>query len=167
MPATYEPIATTTLGAAATSITFSTIPATYTDLRLVIVPIANGGSDYNLFVQLNGVSAAEYSKTRITGDGSSATSGRAGGSTKWNLIGPLGFKSTPSFWTLDIFSYAGSTHKQALSSGSNDLNGTGNVDRAVHRWENTAAINQIVISGDISNNFNTGTTATLYGILKA
>jgi hypothetical protein len=37
MPATYEPIATTTLGTAAAFITFSSIPATYTDLRLVIV----------------------------------------------------------------------------------------------------------------------------------
>ena len=37
MPATYEPIATTTLGSAATNITFSSIPATYTDLRLVLV----------------------------------------------------------------------------------------------------------------------------------
>jgi hypothetical protein len=36
MATTYEPIATTTLGTAAAFITFSSIPATYTDLRLVV-----------------------------------------------------------------------------------------------------------------------------------
>jgi hypothetical protein len=36
MAATYEPIATQTLGSAATSITFSSIAADWTDLRLVL-----------------------------------------------------------------------------------------------------------------------------------
>jgi hypothetical protein len=35
MPATYEPIATTTLGTAAATITFSSIPATYSDLMQI------------------------------------------------------------------------------------------------------------------------------------
>jgi len=35
MPTTYEPIATTTLGSATASITFSTISGAYTDLVLV------------------------------------------------------------------------------------------------------------------------------------
>ena len=131
MPSTYERIQSTTLGSVATSITFSSIPATYTDLRLVIVPIANGASDYNLFVQLNGSGAAEYSRTRIFGDGTSTTTSRALNETKWNLIVAQGFKSTPSLWTLDIFSYAGSTFKTALSTGSVDYNGTGNVTRQV------------------------------------
>jgi len=165
--ATYEKIATTTLGSAATNITFSSIPVTYTDLRLVIVPIANGASDYNLFVQLNGSSTAEYSRTRLAGNGTATNTGSVTGETKWNLIYATGWKSTPSLWTLDIFSYAGSTYKTALSTGSGDYNGSGDVVRAVHLWRNTAAITSFVISGDITNNFNTGTTATLYGIKAA
>ena len=167
MPTTYEKIATTTLGSTATSITLSSIPATYTDLRLVLTPIAVGASDYNLFVQLNGSAVAEYSRTRIWGDGTTATSGSATGETKWNLISAMGFKSTPSLWTLDIFSYAGSTFKTALSTGSTDFNGSGNSLYQVNLWRNTAAITQLEITNDISSNFATGTTATLYGILKA
>ena len=165
--ATYDKIATTTLGSAATSITFSSIAASWTDLRLVIVPIANGAADYNLFVQINGSAVAEYSRTRLAGDGASTNTGNVTGENKWNLIYATGFKSTPSLWTLDIFSYAGSTYKTALSTGSDDYNGSGDVVRAVHLWRNTAAITSLVISGDIANNFNTGTTATLYGIKAA
>jgi len=165
--ATYDKIATTTLSSAASSITFSSIAASWTDLRLVIVPIANGASDYNLFVQLNGSSTAEYSRTMFYGTGSAANSIRSTDEIKWDLITGTGMKSTPSLWTLDIFSYAGSTYKTALSTGSDDYNGSGYVNRVVHLWRNTAAITSLVISGDITNNFNTGTTATLYGIKAA
>jgi hypothetical protein len=167
MATTYDKIATTTLGSAATSITFSSIAASWTDLRLVIVPIANGASNYNLFVQLNGSNTAQYSRTRIWGDGTSVYSQGVINETKWNLISSTGFKSTPSLWTLDIFSYAGSTFKTALSVGSDDYNGSGNITNQVNLWQNTAAITSLVISGDIANNFNTGTTATLYGIKSA
>jgi hypothetical protein len=164
--ATYDKIATTTLGSAASSITFSSIAASWTDLRLVIVPIANGASDYNLFVQLNGTTSG-YSRTAIYGTGSAAGSISGTSETKWDLITGTGFKSTPSLWTLDIFSYAGSTYKTALSTGSSDYNGSGYVNAVVSLWQNTAAITSFVISGDITNNFNTGTTATLYGIKSA
>ena len=36
MPATYEPIASTTLGSAAATISFSSIPGTFTDLVVVL-----------------------------------------------------------------------------------------------------------------------------------
>ena len=61
MPATYEPIATTTLGSAAASITFSSIAGTYTDLRLVMVGTTSA-SDW-AFVRFNGTdgSSTAYS----------------------------------------------------------------------------------------------------------
>ena len=45
MAITYEPIATTTLGSAAASVTFSSISGSYTDLVLIVVPKATTG-DY-------------------------------------------------------------------------------------------------------------------------
>ena len=165
--ATYDKIATQTLASAASSITFSSIAASWTDLRLVIVPIATGASDYNLFMRFNGDTASNYSYTNLYGTGTSA--GSAGtSSTSINLIfGSLGFKTTPSLWTADIFSYAGSTYKTALTTGSNDLNGSGNTVRTVGLWRSTAAITSLVLSTDSGNNFASGTIATLYGIKAA
>jgi hypothetical protein len=49
MAATYTPIASITLGATATSVTFSSIPSTYTDLILVM----NGSSTSDRANMLN------------------------------------------------------------------------------------------------------------------
>lgn len=170
MPATYEPIATTTLGSAASSITFSSIPGTYTDLRLILVTndgdSGNGGA---LSVTLNSVTTTTYSATYIDGDGATASSGRY---TNFPYInaGPInGATGTLSFYDINFFSYAGSTNKSVLSRNSSDRNGAGTVTSTVALWRNTAAISSITIQ---SNNAPTrqliaGTTATLYGILKA
>jgi len=166
MPATYEPIATTTLGSATTSITFSSIPATYTDLRLVIaVSSASGG--FNIRTQFNSDTGANYSSTWLQGDGSVASSSRNTGLTYLQFF--AGESSTlPTLRTLDLFSYSGSKLKTGLMTGSNDYNGSGYVSRQVGLWSSTAAINTIYLflSG-VSQTFSIGTTATLYGILKA
>ena len=75
---TYKPIATTTLGSAAASYTFSSIPSTYTDIVLIF-----GGSMSNfgnLRIQFNSDTGNNYSFTRLLGDGSGAQSDR--GSTQ-------------------------------------------------------------------------------------
>ena len=164
MPTTYEPIATTTLGSAAANITFSSIPSTYTDLRLVCVGTHSTG--VSLRVRLNGVSGTSYSTTALNGDGSTATSTRATSSSFWNTsIGASLSTTIPSMITLDIFSYAGSTFKTGLSTASQDYNGSGVVTRAVHLFRDTTAVSSILI-----NTFDTlsaGFTATLYGIKNA
>ena len=74
--------------------------------------------------------------------------------------------SIPMLATLDIFSYAGSTYKTALSQLSNDNNGSGATASTVGLWRSTSAITSInlFMSG---TTFQAGTTATLYGIKSA
>ena len=165
MPATYEPIATNTLGSATKSITFSSIPATFTDLRIVLVSTIQTAADY-VEITFNG-STTGYSWTRLSGDGSTAASGRITSNTKWVPNLPVGGSTTvPMLITTDIFSYAGSTFKTGLMETSADLNGSGVVIRGVGLWQNTAAITSIKLEVQ-SYNFNAGTTATLYGIKNA
>jgi hypothetical protein len=161
MPATYEPIATTTLGSAATSISFSSIPATYTDLRLVLVSARVSGSAINY--QFNSDTATNYSKTRIYGFGDSIG---ADSNQSEVQINTNNYGTYLHLHTLDVFSYAGSTFKTCLYEVNGDNNGTGTVSRGVGLWRNTSAITALSIflaSGTIA----AGSTATLYGIKNA
>ena len=165
MPATYEKIATTTLGSAATTITFSTIAASWTDLRLVLnVPsttIARG-----IYMRLNSDTASNYSGIYIQGSGTTASSATSTSATQLEFGGSTS-TTIPSFYTADFFSYAGSTNKTVLQTASQDYNGSGLVDNRVSLWRSTSAITTILIYLSSTGNFAAGTTATLYGILKA
>jgi len=162
MPATYEPIATTTLGSATANITFSSIPSTYTDLKLIVV--AQGSLGNQFAIQFNG-SATGYSRTFIYGDGSAAASDR--GSATSVRLDYLPTSTNFAFYDIDIFSYAGSANKTLLARSSKDLNGSGEVHAQVSLWANTSAINEIKLFVSSSGNLNSGTTATLYGIKSA
>ena len=159
MPATYEPIATTTLGSAASSITFSSIPNTYTDLRLVVRINTSGNTN----LQFNGDTGTNYSVTALEGNGTSASSARrTSDSSMWGQQSSL--NNNGSLWTVDIFAYAGSTNKTCLMTTSADKNGSGTVETTVGLWRSTSAINSIYFFG---GTYNAGTTATLYGIKAA
>jgi len=162
MPSTYEPIATTTLGTAASSITFSSIPATYTDLRLVLTEFSSNTATTRL--RFNSDSGTNYSSTSLFGSGTAAGSGRQADDTGiWLDYYAGGSTTIPLLQIADIFSYAGSTNKTVLVNGNSDKNGSGAVERIVGLWRNTSAITSVTAARD-SGNYNTGTTATLYGI---
>jgi hypothetical protein len=160
MPATYEKIATTTLGTASATITFSTISAAYTDIKLIMTFT---GTSNQFDMRFNSDTGSNYSWTRLKGDGASALSNR-GTSSSTIATNESAGASAPQFVEVDIFSYAGSTNKTVLLAFSNDLNGSGSVGRIVGLWRNTSAISTITIIG---SSYPIGTTATLYGILKA
>ena len=165
MASTYEPIATTTLGSAAASITFSSIAGTYTDLRLVLVGTASTAAP-DIQVRFNSDSGTNYSHTRMVGTGASAISGAVTNQT-YTYVDYTGLSTTiPSLYEMDIFSYAGSTYKTMLAKTSEDRNGSGDVFVSVNLWRSTAAITSIYLFLS-AYNFAAGTTATLYGIKNA
>ena len=166
---TYDQIAWTSLGSAASSITFSSIPSTYTDLRLVIVSTTSSGSRV-LTARFNGDTASNYSDRYIAGDGTSATS-LSFQNVTYAYIGmnKNGNSSTvPTTICVDIFQYANTgVYKTLLSTAAGDFNGSGETDAVINLWRSTAAINSITIASDGAPTLSAGTTAALYGILKA
>jgi hypothetical protein len=165
MAVTYEPIATTTLGANG-NITFSSIPATYTDLRIVFV---SSGATVGAvtYMRFNGDTATNYSFTGLYGDGSAEGSSTATSSSISQLTTYYAISTNkPNLFTIDIFLYAGSTYKTSLITFSNNLNGLGSTERNVNLWRSTAAINSILLAVS-GGSFITGTIATLYGIKAA
>lgn len=164
--ATYEPIATQTLASAATSITFSSIAASWTDLKIVITAFGSGGNAY-LGVRFNSDTATNYSGTLLRGNGATASSASATSANQIDVIydGVAG-TAIPALFNIDVFSYTGSTNKTILARTSGDRTSGGQVGALVGLWRNTAAITTIDLIAR-NWNFGIGTTATLYGIKAA
>jgi hypothetical protein len=157
------------LGSAATSITFSSIVSSYTDLKLVIVfKGAAGGPQGNL--TFNGDTSTNYSFTRLNGNGTTANSGRQANinTIYYGDYQAVGTSTTiPEMSVIDIFSYAGSTYKSILENSAANYNGSGGVCYQVGMWRSTAAITSINLVLQGGTQFAAGTTATLYGIKAA
>ena len=166
MPSTYEPIATTTLGSATSSVSFSSIPATYTDLRVIAtLTAASYGNDVSM--DFNGDSANNYSSTYIGGSGSTVTSGQVANNSLWRIsnFGIYTDPTLPISMQVDIFSYAGSTFKTGLAVAVGDRNGSGYVGRNIGLYRITSALTTVRVFCNV--NFSVGSTFTLYGIKNA
>jgi hypothetical protein len=159
MAKTYESIATTTLGSAAASVTFSSISGAYTDLILVINGTAT--SVNNHFVRFNNDATTNYSYTDLYGDGSSAGSGRGSGTTGI-FIG--NGSSTQYTKIVQIMNYTNTTTYKTLLNRSNSSAEA--VATEVGTWRSTVAINRVDVVA-LAGSMNTGSTFTLYGIKAA
>jgi len=167
MPAgsTYTPIATTTLGSAAASYTFSSIPSTYTDLVLVCNWRNSVGAGYWGQLQFNGDTGSNYSTTVLQGDGSTATSYRyTNDSVGVRIGGTTTANNNPSI--VNIMNYSNTTTFKTQVSRYSDSSRS--VQAFASLWRSTAAINSIKIRiEDQTANIVAGSTFTLYGIASA
>jgi hypothetical protein len=167
--ATYVPIATQTLGSSASSVTFSSIPSTYTDLILIsfIRGTYTGGGSVTGLVYVNNDTSALYSFTTLTGNGSSASSSRST-ATNFGRIGEIdSANSTSGEYSAVItnfMNYANtSTYKTFLSRN----NAASIYTQAwVNLYQSTSAINRIDIQCSAAN-IAAGSTFTLFGIAAA
>jgi hypothetical protein len=167
MPAgnTYEAIAEQTLGSAAATVTFSSIPSTFTDLVLVCNILGSGGTaDSNAALRFNGDTGSNYSRTTLAGDGSSAASFRSSNATRGLLQATGYYSTTPATIISHIQSYSNSTtNKTVISRASLS---TWSAEATVNLWRNTSAVTSITLVL-ATGTFAAGSTFSLYGIKSA
>jgi hypothetical protein len=159
----YIALATTTLGSAASTITFSSIPATYRDL--IVVSNFRWTSGFGFYLRLNGDTTSSYSQVRMFGQDSSGMS--SAGSDNKILIGDLPFGSnTNGMNRIQIFDYSATDkHKTTLSTHGYDPNHvTYNTFTVAGRWAKTEAVNSVTLLDINSNVFQSGSTFSLYGV---
>lgn len=166
---TYTPIATTTLGSATPSITFSSISGSYTDLILIIAGTvdSNGGAVITTF---NGDTGNNYSFTFLSGTGTTAASSRQANKPYATFNWNTGFSSTQQCnGIMQIQNYSNSTTYKTALARSNNANGSSfmGTEVVVNLWRNTNAINSLSVIAGGGANLNAGFIATLYGILAA
>jgi hypothetical protein len=170
MANTYTLIASSTVGSGgASSIAFSSIPSTYTDLVLKISCRTNSSLAYvDGYVTFNG-STSSYSWRSAYGTGSATgSSNGANQASGWGV--EPGTYTASTFGNAEIYipNYAGSTYKSWSADSVNENNATGGW-QFLHAglWSNSAAITSITIGDANSNNFVQYSTAYLYGVNNA
>ena len=162
MTATYEKIATTTLGSAGT-VTFNSIPGTYTDIVLISSAKNSSGSGGTYQIVLNSDTGSNYSATYMSGNGSTATSGRFTNNTVAYVsrsASSSGSEFSPGI--VHFMNYSNTTTYKTLLNRGNE---TGDATTAfVNLWRSTSAITSINLQQPGGGNFAAGSNFTLYGI---
>ena len=170
MANTYTLIASNTLSSSAASVTFSSIPGTYTDLVLR-VSIRGAAAAINDYARLTVNSIATgYSETDLYASGTSASSSRLTTRSNWLYGGGwhsanLGTSNTFSNTEIYIPNYAGSTNKIAsrFSAQENNTANNNNIGVEALLLSNTAIISSVTVDGG-GVNFVSGSSFFLYGI---
>jgi hypothetical protein len=169
--ATYEPIATQTLGSDQNSITFSSIPNTYTDLVFVVQAqsTAVGSNTNGMRCRINGDTGNNYSYTSLNGNGTSPTSGKEF-TVDYFIPGeiPQTSNADRNLCIFTILNYANTTtYKSILSRGSSNQQ----TNASIGLWRSTAAVNSVSISRnffvDSVSKVKSGSIVSLYGIKAA
>ena len=173
--ATYTLISSNVLASSAASVTFSSIPATYTDLVLRMSVRTNAGSNTDsIEITFNGDTSSNYSTRVLYGSGS----GGAGADQYANNVpsrvwyGATGNTATANtFGSAEVYipNYLVSQNKQTGNVGMAETNAAAALMAATASlWRNTAAITTILLDPlDGSASFQIGSSFYLYGISNA
>lgn len=168
MANTYTLIASTTLGSTATSVTFSSLPTSYTDLIIRCTARSERAVvGESIYIYFNN-STTSSSVTRMTGNGSTANSTSFGDENRI-IYGATGSSATSdTFGSAEIYipNYNGSKKKCAGAFGVSETNATAaSMGASASLWANTSAITDIKIELDsAAANIVAGSSFFLYGI---
>jgi hypothetical protein len=167
MANTYQLIEAKTLASAVSSITFNSIPNTYTDLILLTSIRASSGGGISAGLRFNG-STSNYSEQLLYGTGAGAAATTAATtSIQWaNLGNQTSVANTFSNCQVYIPNYAGSNFKSVSTESISETNATNSdiyVDAGL--WSDTSAITSLSLIPSTPD-FAINSTFYLYGIKK-
>jgi hypothetical protein len=161
-------IAGSTVGSGGGTISFSSIPQTFTHLQLRIFaqPYFASVTDGPISLRFNSDSGANYTRHAVAGNGTSAfsygTTGNTGAPIDRFRFAPSGSVFTPAI--VDILDYTNTSKNTTVRSiGGYDNNGDGDIRFCSSLWLNTAAI----ISIAIPETLNQFSRIDLYGITSS
>ena len=159
--ATYTPLQSITLTDISSSITFSNIDQTYTDLVVVVTASITTGTQ-NLNLRFNGDSTSGlYSATWLTGDGAGAASARQS-SVNSVFLTYYGYLSTTlGIHKININNYSNTTTNKAFIARTDNV--SNGLTATTGLWRNSNAITSITLFPSAST-FAAGATFDLYGI---
>lgn len=170
--AVIEAIKTTYLeNSSATSVAFSSIPATYEHLQLRISSHDLYDTTYDyLYIRLNSDSGSNYSSHSM--EGYSGTGTTAGGSLNqsyaklgsavgsWSTVGVATYSAN----LIDILDYADSAKKTTMMCLGGNSVGAQTIRPSCALWNSTNAVNRIEVYVIYTAAFQRGTEMTLYGL---
>jgi hypothetical protein len=170
MANTFTLISSYTATGSVSSIDFTSIPSTYSDLCVKVSFRASAATVYNSIKFTFNGSSSGYSYRYLEGSGSSASSGNSASAVE--MFGGSGggngaTASTFASGEIYIPNYAGSTNKSLSIDEVGENNATAAyMDMVAGLWSNTAAINRITFNAD-GNNFLQYTNIYIYGVKNA
>lgn len=170
MAITYTLIASSTVGSGgASSISFSSIPNTYTDLKLVVSSRTTQVLTYSPLALLINSSSSSLSDKVIEGyNGTVSAYSNSPGTIYGYANGANSTASTFSSVEYYFPNAFGSTNKAFSVESATEGNTTGlPMDMYSALWSNTSAISSITINATNSSTFVQYSSAYLYGISKS
>ena len=166
----YDSIATANGTGSSATISFTSIPSTYTHLQLrAIVKSTTAGSSFTgVNLTFNSDTSSSYTRHILYGNGSSALAFGGTAGVAWSIGGndvpTAGYTSIFGTHVIDILDYANtSKNKTVRALTGADVNGAGEILLSSTVFLKTDAISSIQLNC-ASGNFASGTTYALYGI---
>jgi len=172
--AVIEAIATTYLEADAGSVSWTSIPATYEHLQVVVSAADSDASSTTgyYYLRLNGDTGGNYTNHRIMVEDTSVSAfGNAGQTYIWSPFAPArkraGSDGVYGPWVIDILDYANTNKNTTVSweQGEN-IASYQKLGSGSGLWDNTAAVDEIAVLTNIGSSaeWQRGSSFTLYGL---
>jgi hypothetical protein len=157
----YDALATVTLSASASSISFAGIPSGYKHLQIRYSLTAAAPADTT--IRFNGDTSAAYSSHLLRGNGAAAQAYSYTSQTSAYVQFNIGHNTSVA--VIDILDYQNTNKNKTIRSlagwDNNAINGE--IDLWSGAWYNTSAVTSLVLTA-VTTTFSTNSIFALYGV---